>query len=85
MRENKKPVGGLAALGPAALGPAVKEVQVALVAPERCNRCLLCVYRCPTGNIRFRESDLVCGEECLACGNCVEVCSRGALRLMVKG
>ncbi|HHY95169.1 MAG TPA: 4Fe-4S binding protein [Firmicutes bacterium] len=63
----------------------VREVQVALVAPERCHRCLLCIYRCPTGNIRLVGDELVCGEECLACGNCVEVCSRRALRLVVKG
>ncbi len=45
------------------------------VDPDRCNRCGLCVRRCPM-DVRH-----VGDHECISCGKCMESCAQGAIAL----
>jgi ferredoxin len=47
--------------------------------PGKCNGCINCLKRCPTGATRLRDGKAHINEEwCIGCGECVRICERGA-------
>ncbi|QGP91231.1 Dihydroorotate dehydrogenase [Neomoorella glycerini] len=58
-----------------------KEKLVFQYDPGKCNRCLLCVTRCPYGARTLREDKVMGLDEgqCRSCGYCVSLCRQGAL------
>jgi ferredoxin len=54
---------------------------VAQVTPEACQRCGLCVERCPFGALTLDGALCVDEEACMGCGVCVRACPSHALAL----
>ncbi len=55
----------------------------AILAPDRCNSCGLCLESCPISAILpgSGEFPLFIGERCLGCGLCTSACPTGAISL----
>lgn len=49
--------------------------------PAKCNRCMLCVTRCPYTARELRDTKVMTLDEdkCRSCGYCVSLCRHGAL------
>lgn len=56
---------------------------VAVVDPEQCEGCAVCVDACPTDAITMNESDkaVVDEETCSDCGECVDACPTNAISM----
>lgn len=58
---------------------------VAVVAPDKCSGCGICVDVCPVGAIKVTQRQAAINEElCSGCAACVSVCPREAIRIVHK-
>ncbi|MEM4020560.1 MAG: 4Fe-4S binding protein [Desulfurococcaceae archaeon] len=52
---------------------------------DRCNKCMLCVYHCPTGVFRFEENEIIVHEDnCIECYGCVPLCPTRAIKILIN-
>lgn len=58
-----------------------KERLVFHYAPDKCNRCMLCVTRCPYAARDLSDTKVMTLDEdkCRSCGYCISLCRHGAL------
>ncbi len=55
---------------------------VAVITPEKCRRCLVCVQLCPFGAVQVADSRLeVRPEVCRGCGVCAAECPAAAITM----
>lgn len=48
---------------------------------KKCSQCGLCVKRCPTNNISFKDKKFRFGGDCILCSRCAFFCPKDAVRI----
>lgn len=64
--------------------PAIEEKQRgSFIADGDCNRCGLCVRRCPMGNLELTEAGITQQNNCILCYRCVNLCPQRAATVLL--
>lgn len=64
--------------------PAIEEKQAgSFKADGDCNRCGLCVRRCPVQNLKLSETGVMQKNSCILCYRCVNLCPQKAATVML--
>lgn len=58
----------------------IKTVPMDFHMGKECNRCMVCVKRCPRHNIRIKKDTMTFGLNCEACYRCVYSCPQRAIK-----
>jgi ferredoxin len=57
----------------------------AVLDPEKCAGCGVCLDSCPTGAISLGKIARIDPKRCVGCGRCIEICAQEALSLLHVG
>ena len=52
--------------------------------PKKCSKCMECIEKCPTKNIKFENKKIAFSDKCTMCYRCINICPRKAITFLGK-
>ena len=51
---------------------------------KKCSKCMECIEKCPTKNIKFENKKIAFSDKCTMCYRCINICPRKAITFLGK-